>query len=54
MYKNLTDALVGSLSHLLTEGASVPSRNGETKELYAHQIRIQSPQERVLITPHRG
>lgn len=54
MYRNLTDALVGSLRLLLTEGATVPSRNGETKELFSHQIRISHPTERVLISPHRG
>lgn len=54
MYRNLTDALIGSLRLLLAEGATVPSRNGETKELYCHQVRIEKPTERVLVTPHRG
>lgn len=54
MYRNLTDALIGSLRLLLTEGATVPSRNGETKELYCHHIRLSNPTERVLISPHRG
>ena len=54
MYRNLTDALLGSLRLLFSVGATVPSRNGETKELYSHQIRIKNPTERVLITPHRG
>lgn len=54
MYRNLTDALIGSLRLLLTEGATVPSRNGETKELYCHQVRISNPTERVLISPYRG
>lgn len=53
-YRNLTDALIGSLRLLLTEGSTVPSRNGETKELYCHQVRISNPTERVLVTPHRG
>jgi len=54
MARNLTDALTSSLKALLTEGYTVPSRNGETKELYSHQVRIEKPHERVIITPARG
>jgi thymidylate synthase len=54
MARNLTEALTNSLAKLLSEGATVPSRNGETKEIYAHQVLIENPKERVVMTPARG
>jgi thymidylate synthase len=54
MPRNLTEALTTSLKALLSEGYTVPSRNGATKELYAHQVKIERPQERVIMTPARG
>lgn len=54
MYRNLTEALVGSLDALLTKGDVVPSRNGETREIHAHKVKIERPCERVLMTPARG
>jgi len=52
--RNLTTALTESLAALLANGATVPSRNGETREIYGHQVHIERPQERVIITPFRG
>lgn len=52
-YRNLTDALYGSLETLLESGSDVPSRNGSTKELIGHNLVIEKPQERILITKGR-
>lgn len=54
MYKNLDEALVGSLRLLLEKGDVVPSRNGETRELWSHHMVIENPLQRVLLAPGRG
>lgn len=54
MYRNIEEALVKSLGVLLEKGDVVPSRNGETRELWSHHMVIENPLERVLLAPGRG
>jgi thymidylate synthase len=54
MPRNLTEAFLSSLRKLMDEGDVVPSRNGDSKEIYCHQVRIDHPEERVIMTPARG
>ncbi len=53
MHRNVTRALVDGLRHLMSRGAVIESRAGETRELRSHVVRIERPEERVLVLPER-
>jgi len=46
IYRDINEAVVGTLDHLQTFGKDVPSRNGQSRELLYHDFAIQYPQAR--------
>lgn len=52
-YKNATEALPGLLSKVLSEGDTVESRNGTTRELTMQQVTLTDPWPLEITTPGR-
>jgi thymidylate synthase len=52
-FRDASEAFTFTLEKLIKEGRPVPSRLGDTRELIAHLVTIEKPQERVYFLPFR-
>ena len=52
-YRNLSSALQGALTEILTTGSEVHARGQNQREIIGYCTTMTSPQERVVVLPGR-